>query len=106
MDVAPVKINEMLKIDNSDRPRRDTTYFDTPYNRLSNSDHSLSYIGPRLYNKCVHNINHTLPDNVPQLQNRFMNSFKANVTKHLLRLQKLGNDDTTWELENFILYTN
>ncbi len=46
-----------------------------------------------MYSKIVHAINNTLPHNVPQLQNKFMNPFKANITKYLLSAQKLGIND-------------
>ncbi len=85
-------------------PRRDPGIFVAPYNRLVNTDRSLSYLGPRLYNKTVHEVNKTLPHNVPRLQNKFMNPFKSNVNKHLLINQKLEIESVTWNNANFVLY--
>ncbi len=105
MNVAPTKIIEMFDVINTSRARRDPQYFDIPYNRLSITDHSLSFIGPRLYNKTVHAINQTLPNNVPRMQNKFMDPFKANVTRYLLSVQKLGTDEEIWQPDNYLLYT-
>ena len=104
MNVAPKKIVEMFHIINSTRPRRDPQYFCPPYNRLRKTDYSIVFKGPKLYNKIVHVINNSLPHNVPQLQNKFMDPFKANITKYLLSVQKLGTKDVTWQTENCILY--
>ncbi len=105
MNVAPTRITEMFDVINSCRARRDPQYFDIPYNRLRITDYSLSFIGPRLYNKTVHAINTTLPNNVPQMQNKFMDPFKNNITRHLLRVQKLGTDENIWQPDNYLLYT-
>ena len=102
-----VNIFETVKSDsNSNRrtPRRDPGIFVAPYNRLNNTDRSLSYIGPRLYNEIVKEVNKKLPPNVPCLQNKFMNPFKTNVNKHLLNNQKLEIDSVTWSNVNFTLY--
>ncbi|MCP4489717.1 MAG: reverse transcriptase family protein, partial [Gammaproteobacteria bacterium] len=104
MNVAPKRIVEMFDIINCTKPRRDPQYFCTPYNRLRKTDYSIVFKGPKLYNKIVHEINNTLPHNVPQLQNKFMDPFKANITKYLLSAQKLGTNDVTWQTQNFILY--
>ncbi len=104
MNVAPIKICEMFSIINFEGARRDPQYFSIPYNRLHNSDHSLAYKGPLLYNKTVHAVNQTLPDKSPRLNNKFMTPFKTVVTKYLLDQQKLDADVATWKHDSFILY--
>ena len=106
MKVAPTRIVEMFHIVDRTRPRRDPEYFSTPYNRLRKTDNSIIYKGPRLYNRIVHEINSTLPDKVPRLQNNFMDPFKANIAKYLLNVQKANNKDDTWQMENFVLYSD
>ena len=104
MKVAPTRICEMFNVTNFEGPRRDPKYYSIPYNRLHNSDHSLTYKGPLLYNKTVHAINQTLPEKVPRLNNKFMSPFKTLVTKYLLERQKLDTDNVTWNHDNFIMY--
>ena len=91
-------------ITNRCTPRRDPDIFVTPFNRLSNTDRSLSNVGPRLYNKTVQDVNKNLPHKVPRLQNKFLNPFKANVNKYLFTNQRLETDSVTWGSANFILY--
>ena len=111
LKAAPIQITKLFDVlardsnTNRSTPRRDPGIFVTPYNRLRNTDSSLSYVGPTLYNKTVQEVNKLLPDNVPRLQNKFMNPFKVNVTKHLLNIQNLDVDSVTWTCANFALYT-
>ena len=84
--------------------RRDPQYFENKYNRLRIADHSLFYIGPRLYNNTANEINKGLPSNVPLLQNKFIDPFKANVSKYLLAKQTLNDDSASWLKDNFVLY--
>ena len=104
MKVAPTRIVEMFHIVDRTRPRRDPEYFSTPYNRLRKTDNSIIYKGPRLYNRIVHEINNTLPDKVPRLQNKFMDPFKSYITKYLLNVQKANTTDVTWQIDDFVLY--
>lgn len=102
MKVAPPKIVGMFTVINRHRPRRELEIFETIFFRLKQTDKSLLYRGPRLYNTTVNEINNGLPFDVPRLQNKFLNSYKAAVTKYLLTLQ--GEGDVTWNAQNFILY--
>ena len=102
LNVAPMHINSMFSIINSNNPRRDPAYFQVPYFRLKSTDKTLSYKGPSLYNNIVNKLNKNLPSNVPRIQNKFMNPFKSVITKHFLQIQ--GEGDETWNDQNFLLF--
>ena len=103
MTVAPLQTTEMFKIINKKKPRRNLEIFEIPNFRLRQTDNTLFFKGPKCYNTIVNKINSSLPHDVPRLQNKFLNSFKATVTKYLLQLQKEG-DDLNWEpTKNFVL---
>ena len=103
MTVAPLQTTEMFKIINKKKPRRNLEIFEIPNFRLRQTDNTLFFKGPKCYNTIVNKINSSLPHDVPRLQNKFLNSFKATVTKYLLQLQKEG-DDLNWEpTKTFVL---
>ena len=103
MTVTPSQTSGMFKIINRKKPRRELEVFEIPLFRLRQTDNTLPYKGPKLYNTIVNKINSTLPHDVSQVQNKFLNSFKSTVTKYLLQLEKEG-DDLNWEpTKNFVL---
>ena len=102
MKIAPQKILEMFETTSAQRPRRQLEIFKLPNFRLKQTDNSLFNRGPQLYNLSINEINQTLPTDAQRVQNKFLNSFKSVITKHILQIQ--NNGDTTWNLENFILY--
>ena len=110
MKVAPTKIMEIFEVENSNRPRRDPQYFSNSYYRLVQTEKSLFYVGPRLYNKTVNVVNETLPDKELRLQKMFMRPFKNTVSGYLLRTQMLSETENgaVWEHNNnnFTLYTS
>ena len=97
MRVTPPAISDLFTIINTNKPRRDPMCFDIPYNRLKSSDKSIRYQGPKLYNHIVNIVNRDLS---LLLQNKFMNQYKAAITRYLIKIQKLG--DETWTTGNFI----
>ena len=107
MGVAPSNIANIFELSTppNGTSRRDPQYFANKYNRLRLADYSISYIGPRLYNNTVNEINTCLPRNIPKLQDKFINSFKANVVKHLLYKQKLDTENISRSENNFVLYS-
>ena len=100
MRLTPPAINDLFNIINTHQPRRDPMCFEIPYNRLKSSDKSIKYQGPKLYNYMANKINKDLPRDVPLLQNKFMNVYKAAITRYLIKIQNTG--DETWTVENFI----
>ena len=102
MKIAPQKMLEMFAISSNQRQRRQLEIFELPKFRLKQTDNSLFNKGPRLYNISINEINQNLPPEESRVQNKFLNSFKSVATKYILQLQNGG--DTTWGLENFILY--
>ena len=85
-------------------PRREPQIFAVPYNRLHSTDKNISHVGPKLYNRIVIAINKDKPSTAKNLQNKFLNPFKAAVTKHLLGVQALEPNIESWEHANFALY--
>ena len=104
MKTAPINILKMFNVIDVAAPRRERKFFSVPYNRLCNTDKSLIFIGPKLYNKTVNMVNKEIKYITTSLQDKFLNSFKSTVTKHLLDTQALEPNDQEWNKINFALY--
>ena len=102
-NVAPVNIVKMFDRVNRTAPRREPEYFAIPFYRLKNSDKSLNYVGPKLYNETVNVVNKEIKHVTTSLQDKFANSFKSTVTKYLLDLQAQEQNDKNWNKINFAL---
>ena len=104
-NTAPPNIIRMFTVSNLNAPRsrREPQLFTVPFNRLRNSDKSISYIGPKLYNKTANIINKDIKYVTTCLQDKFLNSFKSTVNKHLLTAQALEPKNKDWNNSNFVL---
>ena len=102
-NTAPPNITRMFTVSNLNAPRREPEFFAVPFNRLCNSDKSISYIGPKLYNQTVNIINKDIKYVTTCLQDKFLNSFKSTVNKHVLTAQAHKPDDKDWDNSNFVL---
>ena len=102
-NVAPVNIVKMFDRVNRTTPRREPEYFAIPFYHLKNSDKSLNYVGPKLYNETVNVVNKEIKYVTTSLQDKFANSFKSTVTKYLLDLQAQEQNDKNWNEINFAL---
>ena len=71
-------------LSNLNAPRREPQFFAVTFNRLWNSDKSISYIVPKLYNKTANIINKDIKYSTTCLQDKFLNS---TVNKHFLTAQ-------------------
>ena len=100
LNVSPLGILYLFNIINLNRPRRDPKYFEVPYSRLKSSDKLIAYKGPKIYNYIANEINKSILRDEQPVQNKFMNSFKATITRYLLKIQKLG--DENWTEDNFV----
>ena len=83
-NTAPLNIIRMFTVSNLNAPRREPQFFAVTFNRLWNSDKSISYIVPKLYNKTANIINKDIKYITTCLQDKFLNS---TVSKHLLTAQ-------------------
>ena len=57
MKTAPMYIMKMFNVTDVAASRREPQFFSVPYNRLCNTDKSVIFIGPKLYNKTVNTVN-------------------------------------------------
>ena len=107
LGVAPQNISNIFELTKNCnvQSRRDPLYFTNKYNRLSITDNSISYKGTRLYNNTVNEVNKTLPSNALKLQDKFINTFKSAIVKHLFEIQKIDDQNDTWSNNNFILFS-
>ena len=107
LGVAPRNISNIFELTKNCnvQSRRDPLYFTNKYNRLSIADNSISYKGTRLYNNTVNEVNKTLPSNALKLQDKFINTFKSAIVKHLFEIQKIDDQNDTWSNNNFILFS-
>ena len=81
---APLSIIRMFTVSNLNAPRREPQFFAVTFNRLWNSDKSISYIVPKLYNKTANIINKDIKYITTCLRDKFLNS---TVNKHFLTAQ-------------------
>ena len=102
-NVAPVNIIKIFDRVDKVAPRREPEYFALPYNRLRNTDKSLNYVGPKLYNETVNAVNKETKYITTSLQENFTNSFKWTVNKYLLDMQAREQADPSWNKINFAL---
>ena len=100
LNIVPPGIGELFNIINLYQRRRDPLFFTVPYNRLKSTDRTITYYGPKLYNQTANILNKTLPPKEPQLQNKFMNPYKATITRYISEIQNIG--DETWTDKNFV----
>ena len=100
LGVAPEPIKNLFNIVNSHQRRRRLIIFEKPFNRLKTSDNTICFRGPVLYNHFTNEMNENIPENFPRLQNRFLNLFKSSITRDIVHLQKLG-DENQWSTQNF-----
>ena len=72
--------------------------------KLRQSDKSISYIGPKLYNKTASIINKDIKYvTTCLLEDKFLNSFKSTVNKYLLTAQAQEPKNKDWNNSNFVL---
>ena len=102
LNVTPPNITNLFNIINTNKPRRAPIFFEVQYSRLKSSDNLIAHKGPKIYNNIVNEYNKNLCKNELPLQRKFLNSYKASITNHILMAQNQG--DETWNDENFKLY--
>ena len=104
LKVAPVNIRNIFNVVDTAPPRREPQIFTVSYNRLHNTDKSIGYVGPRLYNRIALAINNNKPRDAKSVQNNFLNTYKSAVNKYLLEVQALEPDIKSWKDANFALH--
>ena len=105
--VTPANIEELFQTGHEKlaKTRSENDFFNVPKFRLSKSDKSIAFAGPKLYNKVVKEINIELQALNPptRLENKFMNAFKGHVEKYLMKVQN-SDENKFWNSNNFTLH--
>lgn len=96
---APSKIDTLFQYNKSPdyNTRRKPQYFAVPSSRLVALDSTMYIRGPKLYNYVLAELNKNQTSSRPE--NKFLNPFKALVTKYLVGEQ--GKGGIEWEDQNY-----